>query len=292
MVTLLNLVVTIYMQKNNRIPKKIFFLWLQGIDEAPIIVQQCYKSWIKYNPDWEIILLSKQNLENYINLTNILNSKSEITPQALSDIIRINLLNKYGGVWTDATCFCTKPLDSWLPKYSKNGFFAFNQPGPDRPISSWFLASTKNNLITQKWCTETNNYWTYNKLHPASKLQKIDNYFLKNFTNTAIQTKIWFNFITRKILKIYPYFWFHYLFTKILKKNNDIYALWENTKKYSANIPHTLLHDGLFTPPSYVTVNSIKQIKAPLYKLSYKNMQKKIDKNSTLMTLLQKHNIE
>lgn len=37
------------------IPKKIWFLWYQGLSEAPLVVKKCYESWKKYNPDWEVI---------------------------------------------------------------------------------------------------------------------------------------------------------------------------------------------------------------------------------------------
>ncbi len=32
----------------------------------------------------------------------------KLTPQALSDIIRVSLLKKYGGIWADATFLLSK----------------------------------------------------------------------------------------------------------------------------------------------------------------------------------------
>jgi len=128
------------LEEDISIPKKIWFLWLQGLSRAPDIVRSCYQSWEKHNPEWELNILDENNLEYYVNIKSIVcDNYSTITPQALSDIVRINLLNKYGGVWVDATCYCCKPLNSWLPQYSTAGFFAFDlfKPGKDRLISSF-----------------------------------------------------------------------------------------------------------------------------------------------------------
>ena len=57
-----------------------------------------------------------------------------------------------GGVWVDASVVPVKPLSQWLgDALTEAGFFAFERPGPDRPISSWFLAATPRNLIFREW---------------------------------------------------------------------------------------------------------------------------------------------
>ena len=50
---------------------------------------------------------------------------SLIPPAAESDLLRLYLLNKYGGVWVDSTNLCRRPLDDWLPSAARQGFFAF-----------------------------------------------------------------------------------------------------------------------------------------------------------------------
>ena len=67
-----------------------------------------------------------------------------ITYAAKSDFVRICILKKYGGLWVDATTYCTIPLDDWLEKYIQSGFFSFNletrpKGQPDRLLSSYFL---------------------------------------------------------------------------------------------------------------------------------------------------------
>ena len=50
---------------------------------------------------------------------------SLIPPAAESDLLRLYLLNKYGGVWVDSTNLCRRPLNDWLPSAASQGFFAF-----------------------------------------------------------------------------------------------------------------------------------------------------------------------
>src|ERR1700748_2440425 len=102
------------------IPKTIWFLWLQGLDNAPLVVQKCYESWLKHNPYWTITFLDETNIRDFVSLPDV-----QITRQSLSDVLRINLLAKYGGIWVDATCYCVKPLDLWIDQYTTQGFFAF-----------------------------------------------------------------------------------------------------------------------------------------------------------------------
>jgi hypothetical protein len=129
----------------------IFILWFQGFNHAPPIVKKCVQSWKHYNPEWNIVLLDKHNLSQYIDVH--LNKNMMLCHQA--DLIRILLLKKYGGVWADATTFCNRPLHDWLPK---ENFFAFYNSTGKTMISSWFLYAKKNDYIIDKWCEATLNY--------------------------------------------------------------------------------------------------------------------------------------
>jgi hypothetical protein len=125
-------------QDQPEVPKKIWFLWLQGLDGSPAVVRQCRNSWLRMNPTWEFHLLSRDNLGDYTDID--VGALDHIGMSQVADLVRLDLLQKYGGVWADATCFCIRELDSWLPEYTQSGFFAFEKPGRDRAIASWFLA--------------------------------------------------------------------------------------------------------------------------------------------------------
>ena len=141
--------------------KKIFIYWGQKFINAPIVVKQCLLSWKLENPTWDIIELDDTNLQKYIDIKNEIPNmeKKNITKASYSDIIRIFLLEKYGGCWCEATLFCNKSLDKWLINHISSGFFGFCNPSHDRLIASWFLYCEKNNYIIKEWKKITINYW-------------------------------------------------------------------------------------------------------------------------------------
>jgi hypothetical protein len=211
--------------------KTIYILWFQGFDEAPEVVKKCANSWKIYNPDWDIILLDDNNINYYINLKNY----NKFNKTAQSDVIRILLLKLYGGLWVDATTFCNQSLNDWLPNYINQGFFAFNKPGPDRLLSSWFIYSETGNYIINKWYDRTLHYYEINN-NP------------------------------------HTYFWFHYLFGDLYNSDIAFKEIWDKVPKLSANGigPHYLQEKGMFNSVSTQTRTDIDNKITPFYKLTYK----------------------
>lgn len=99
-----------YENKENKYSNKIWVFWYQGIDNAPILIKKCIESIKKQCKDKEIIVITKENIEDYYKIPEYIKSKinnKQITLTHLSDILRMNLLKKYGGHWIDATIFLT-----------------------------------------------------------------------------------------------------------------------------------------------------------------------------------------
>ena len=209
------------------------------------------------NPTWKIIELNNDNLSEYINIEEEIPNiqKKAIKKCHYADIIRVFLLEKYGGCWCDATVFCNQSLDNWLNKYISTGFFAFDKPGNNRLLSNWFLYSEKKNYIIQKWKKKIINYW--------KKHNKIDNYFRH-----------------------------HYLFGDLYSSDNKFKELWDSTPKISANGPRYILIHGLLQKLSDNVKNHINEVKAPLYKLTYKCGTRKHYGECNLIYLLNKNNLK
>ena len=154
--------------EEQKLPKNIFLLWLQGWDNAPWLQRQVRKSWEINNPDWNIILLDEYNLRNYINDIDYIYDKCKnITYQAKSDIIRLSLLKNIGGVWADATMLCMQPLDNWVnEKVEPAGMWMYHGHGAGMPKeigpAIWFIVSKKDNYIINEWKKECDNYWNGN----------------------------------------------------------------------------------------------------------------------------------
>lgn len=129
-------------KKPELVGKKIIWqFWQQGIDEkTPKIVRICQDSVKKFSNGYEVIVLSKETLVQYIDeLPDYIWKKfgtGGYDFPKIANLIRLQLLSAYGGVWLDSTIYLTKPLEeSWLQK----DFFALQRsetPPPDSEIFS------------------------------------------------------------------------------------------------------------------------------------------------------------
>ena len=142
--------------------KKIIWTgWFQGREAAPPLIKKCLRSWERNNPAWQFRFLDATSVERYVPVRQFIDLRRQsLTAASLSDIVRILLLREFGGVWVDATLFCNRPLDEWLPGVMDEGFFAFAAPAPDRPLSSWFSSGRPNNYLVSTWCRRTTEYWS------------------------------------------------------------------------------------------------------------------------------------
>ena len=158
---------------------KIWICWFQGIENAPELVKACYNSVVKNYNDKEIIVLTEENYKQYVDIPEYILKKWEkgyITFAHFSDILRIELLSKYGGLWLDSTIFTTKRSE--LVFNENIELFVYKQVDLDRknPLSivasSWLMYSNKNNNIINLTKKLLHEYWknynhiiNYNLIH-------------------------------------------------------------------------------------------------------------------------------
>lgn len=197
-----NIFVENYSKKNNSVSddRTIWILWLQGMDTAPVIVQKCYASILQYKPeDFNIVLLARNNLFEYISLPDYIVQKydeGKISATHFSDIIRVELLYMYGGLWIDATVFC---MDT-IPAFMYTGqMFAFKIPGTDTEpvtkISNWWIYSQKRNRIICALRNMLHSYW-------KKEDDIVDYYLFHIIFSKLVETDLECNFIYRRI----PYY--------------------------------------------------------------------------------------
>ena len=216
--------------------KIIYILWFQGFNNAPYIVKQCVESWKHYNKNWQIILLDRTNINQYINLKNYIDlSNKKLLLAHESDIIRLCILKEYGGLWVDSTLFCNKPLDEWLPDNCSKGFFAFHRPWPNLIINVWFLYSEKNTFIISKWLESTIKYY--------SPRQQAHTYHI-----------------------------YTYLFEDLTKYNYNFKTIWNTIPKISGIPCRYIQEKGFFNTIDFEYKNIIKSKQIPVYKLTYKDI--------------------
>lgn len=101
-------------------PKKVIWqYWSQGYSQenVPAVVQRCFDSVDKYSNGYTVIRLCDETLSEYIDLPSFVWDKYNngiFCKAHFSDLLRLALLNAYGGVWLDATILLTAPLEEML----------------------------------------------------------------------------------------------------------------------------------------------------------------------------------
>ena len=137
------------------VPNLIWVYWHQGVDQMPEIVRMCIDSLIKNRGINKVVVVTKYNLSDYITIPNDILIKFEtgiISNAFFSDIIRVNLLSKYGGLWIDSTVYVAKEID--LSKISNNSFFTVKNDNINNKITisdfrwtTFFMVSPKNMYV-------------------------------------------------------------------------------------------------------------------------------------------------
>lgn len=147
----------------------IWFCWLQGLNEAPETVHVCYESLKRHLPDKEIKVIDNFNWREFVELPEYLVKKWEkgrIPAAIFSDLLRLELLIKYGGTWIDSSVLCTGfgtqitqkaqiflDCDLFLFQYTPEGTMK------GISISNWFITSCTNNEVLMAVRDMLYTYW-------------------------------------------------------------------------------------------------------------------------------------
>lgn len=226
---------------------KVWICWFQGVENAPAVVQKCIESVKLHLSSKDVTVITSDNMNEYVSFPEYILSKwksGKISNTHMTDLLRLELLIRYGGMWLDATVLCTEN-DSLIPHYffdSDLFFYQCLKPGRDghsKYMSSWLISAKTNNrilMMTRYLCYE---YWkTHNYM--------IDYFLLHDFMSIA--------------LEYYSEDWI-----KIVPRDNAT--------------PHELLL-RLFDNYDDSIMNAIEE-QTPFHKLSYKFSKSELDKEHT-----------
>lgn len=161
-------------ENQNSIPKIIWSFWDSNTKSD--LVELCIANFKRLAPDFEINVLNTKNIKNYI--PNISPLRKDLPFAHYTDLARLELLYKYGGIWIDASTLLTENLD-WVYhlkndfKYDLLGFYSdFCTTDIQNPIlETWFLAVPKNNKFISKWRDEF--FMCYTSEEPSSFFKEI-----------------------------------------------------------------------------------------------------------------------
>jgi hypothetical protein len=124
------------------IPNTIHQIWV-GPDPLPDELAPYVKSWKKHHPKWEHILWTEKNLpENPVRPEVLQRLRS---PVERSDILRLEILYRYGGVYVDTDLECRRPLDDVIG----DAPFVATCFKPER-VTNTFVASEPNHPLLER----------------------------------------------------------------------------------------------------------------------------------------------
>lgn len=217
------------------INKTIWICWFQGLEQAPELVRACIESIYQNKPeDFQIVIVTEENLKDYVVFPDYLIKKMDngiVTRTHISDLLRAELLHSYGGLWIDATVYCSRKI----PKYMfEQELFAFQWSLFDPSvlkISSWFIYANKNQVVIRTMRNLLFAYW--------KSENKLENYYL-----------------------------FHIAFSKAVDSSKGNLESFLSMKYVNNSNPHILYGKMSyeFDASEWSTINEL----SPVHKLSYK----------------------
>lgn len=226
----------------------IWTIWLQGMEQAPKIVQQCYASMCKHITDRPIVVITEDNFRDYVTFPDYIMEKYEkgvISKVHFADLLRVELLAQHGGTWLDGTVFCSdKPFQPYILD-GELFLFQMLKPGLDghcRSISSWLMTAYAGNPIILLTRALLHEYWrTHN--------YAVEYFILHDFIQMAVEA--------------YP-------------------QVWSKVVPFSNAIPHILLL-RLFEPFDSRVWEGIRA-QTSFHKLSYKFTPEQAQRTQTYYT--------
>jgi tetratricopeptide (TPR) repeat protein len=187
---------------------KIFTYWDSGFDQAPAIVQTCNRRLKELHSDSELVHLNANTWQYYVDLPECVLAKLPPNKAHFSDVLRMALLARYGGIWLDATCLPTQSLTkSFNGLVADAGFFTYHSS--IARISNWFFCTTGDNYVAKVMYEMLVAYWEEHEhaLH---------------------------------------YFVFHQIFEVLYYLDERFKTIWDRSVKFSAIEPH-LIQKAMFS---------------------------------------------
>ena len=139
------------------LPKIIFCYWYNY--EEDDFIKLFVENWKKkISPDWNIIVLHKNNVEEYTK--NYMDKYKDLDTTKYSDFLRLYLLKEYGGVWMDISTIIINGnfLDDYYKEMIENKYdcllYEYNHKTKHKEypyLENWFIMAPKNSILINEW---------------------------------------------------------------------------------------------------------------------------------------------
>jgi len=147
----------------------IWVCWWSGEETAPPLVRQCIRSIRKQAGKHPVHLITKETYSQYLELPAFFLkhiSHKTMGFAHLADYIRVTLLAQYGGLWLDATMFCSEKVPDMC--FDLPVFTCKSEPIESRYLSkhqwvTFCLGGYKGNVFYRFLSEAFEAYWSRNE---------------------------------------------------------------------------------------------------------------------------------
>ena len=94
-----------------RIPRVFHQIWV-GPEPLPEEFVAYQRTWLTYNPGWKLQLWTEENLPPDLERREVYEKLR--VPAERADILRVELLWRFGGVYIDTDFECLRPIEGLL----------------------------------------------------------------------------------------------------------------------------------------------------------------------------------
>lgn len=161
------------MKKEQKIPKKIHYVWVGGKDK-PADIKKCMKTWKKHLKDYQIIEWNESNFD--MNSHPFLKAAYEQKKWAfISDYIRAYVIYHEGGIYLDTDIIVLDNFDKFL---NHDAFVGFEND--THPFTAVFGAKPKHSLV-KKMLDYYDNLDSYNFDFTSNNTISVSDILIKNY---------------------------------------------------------------------------------------------------------------
>lgn len=145
----------VLLRKRASRPKPLIFTYWEG-GPSPT-VDACWARWNQLHPG-RCVMITPDTVSQWcpeLVKSGMLGRKNIAAHRA--DLIRVYVISKYGGIWTDASIWPMQCVDDWIPDVP---FVAFHQDAWKNETNSvpivenWFFAAKKSSKFLHEWRKE------------------------------------------------------------------------------------------------------------------------------------------
>jgi len=152
-------------------PQIAWSYWDKGFEQLPDFRRLCVETWAAQNPGWEIRLLDRTSVFQFLTPKDLPRLWSEMYVPWQADAVRLALLARYGGLWIDASTICLQPFDRWIygaimsdKRPEDLGAFYFAAWGSEMHksrdyVENWVMAARRDHPLVVAWQALFNGYW-------------------------------------------------------------------------------------------------------------------------------------